>query len=140
MQKASYYTEQVKRYVDIFGFKKIKIIIFEEFIKEPKKIMSEIYEFLGINSDLPDSVGKVFNPSKQPRGKISESIIRNKLLRDASKKILPRKSGTFLKTIFSKDTPKPEIPIEGRKFLEELFREDVKKLEGILEWQLPWSL
>jgi len=56
------YSAQVKRYLDVFGASQIKIIIFEEFSKEPKKIIQEVVKFLGINEEIKNFDSKVYNP------------------------------------------------------------------------------
>lgn len=138
--ETGFYYEQVKRYFKIFGKENIKIIIFEEFIKNTKSQFQEILDFLQVDSKAPDNLGNIYNPSKQTRGKFSEVIIRNKFLRKIGKNILPRSFGTTLKTVFGKDAPKPSISEPDRKFLQEIYFEDVKKLEKLLNRKLPWLI
>jgi len=44
---AGLYSEDIKRYWKFFGKDQVKIIIFEEFILEPKKTVEEVLRFLG---------------------------------------------------------------------------------------------
>jgi len=46
------YSENVKKYFDIFGREQVKVIIFEEFIKDAKGTVEEILRFLGISQKL----------------------------------------------------------------------------------------
>jgi len=50
--KHGLYSDNVKRYFDIFGQKQVKILIFEEFIQNPKTIIEENIKFLGINYSI----------------------------------------------------------------------------------------
>ena len=63
----SYYYDQVKRYFDFFGRAQVKVIIFEEFIKDTRIGMKDILKFLRVNSEPPDSVDKIYNPFFMPK-------------------------------------------------------------------------
>lgn len=135
-----FYYEQVKRYVDLFGENQVKIFIFEEFIKNPRECLKEILNFLGVYSEPPKIVGQVFNPTREPRGKIAKKIIKSKTLRKVVKETLPRSSTSTLKMLFGKKTKKIPLSMEDRKFLEDIYRENVKKLQNLLGRNLPWDL
>ena len=47
MLESGLYCEQVKRYLDKFGLKQVKVLIFDEFIKNQKATLEEVLEFLG---------------------------------------------------------------------------------------------
>lgn len=137
---ASLYYEQVKRYLQIFGSKKVKIIIFEEFVKDTRTSLKEILEFLNIYSEPPDIIENIYNPFTVPRGKLAAQLIRNKIVREAGKNLLPRSITPKLKKIFDKNAPKPKISDDDRNFLEDFFRDDVKKLQELLDRALPWHI
>ena len=46
--KSSLYTDDVKRYLDLFGKNQVKIIIFEEWTKNVKKTIQDILNFLQV--------------------------------------------------------------------------------------------
>ena len=135
---ASLYYEQVKRYLQIFGSKQVKIIIFEEFVKDTRTSLKEILEFLNIDSEPPDIIENIYNPFTVPRGKLVAQLISNKIIREAGKNLLPRSITPKLKKIFDKNAPKPKISAEDRNFLEDFFRDDVKKLQELLDRPLSW--
>lgn len=135
-----FYYEQVKTYLEIFGRNQVKIVIFEEFVKNTREGLLEIYNFLGIESEPPGNSEKIFNPTRKPRGKILEKVIKNQALRKIAKETLPRSSTSTLKTIFGKKTEKEPISNQDKKLLEDLYRDDVKNLERLLERALPWEL
>jgi len=56
------YAQGVKRYLDIFGPKQVKIIIFEEWVKDIPKTLIDIIEFLGIKHANLNFELKTFNP------------------------------------------------------------------------------
>ena len=61
------YFENVKRYLDTFSTKQVKIIIFEEWIKDVRFTIEKILMFLGIESTLEDFEHEIHNPYGVPR-------------------------------------------------------------------------
>ncbi len=55
------YSFQVKRYLNIFGENQVKIIIFEEFIADPKKTLTKILKFLDIKDNLENFEATKYN-------------------------------------------------------------------------------
>ena len=60
------YSEQVNRYISLFGSKNVKVILFEEFVANPKSEVKAIAEFLGITPDFNFSARRV-NANKRHR-------------------------------------------------------------------------
>jgi len=138
----SYYYDQVKRYFDFFGRAQVKVIIFEEFIKDTRIGMKDILKFLGVNSEPPDSVDKIYNPFFMPKlgiaSRIFDSQLRATVWNLKQKGLLPDFIPKNLKKVLPKTDQKLEMSTDDRKFLEGLFREDIIKLEGLLARKLPW--
>jgi len=78
--KSSLYTDDVKRYLDLFGKNQVKIIIFEEWTKNIKQTVKEILNFLKIgykiNEDFDDDAQNKYYNFK-PKGKFSQKIVNN---------------------------------------------------------------
>jgi len=134
------YSESVKRYQQIFGTKNIKIIIFEEFIQNPKQTVKDVLDFLNINHSLSNFQGKAYNPFIAARGPTSEKILTSKDVSKFAKLFLPSATRKFLRRkILTKKQTKPTIEDEDRKILQEYYKENVEKLKKILKRDLPWS-
>jgi hypothetical protein len=58
------FSNQVKRYLDVFKKENVRVILYEDFIGNTKKIVSETLEFLGINNKFQIDY-KVVNPNKR---------------------------------------------------------------------------
>lgn len=68
------YTEQVQRYLDVFGQDNVHIIIFDEFKRNTPEIYRKTLRFLGVNPDFqPDF--QVVNPNKIVRSKTLRSFL-----------------------------------------------------------------
>lgn len=141
MIDGSYYYKSVKRYLETFDKKQIKIIIFEEYISDTKKMIREILDFLEIDDDVPKNIEKIYNPYRQPLGKVGTSLIKNEKVKNFAKSLLPGSSAkTLLKFVSGKSDKKPVLGNNERNEMEKLFTDDVKKLEGLLNRTFPWSI
>ncbi|OGC44895.1 hypothetical protein A2V54_00175 [candidate division WWE3 bacterium RBG_19FT_COMBO_53_11] len=58
------FAEQVKRYLDVFNRRQIKIIIYEEFKKDNAKVYREILEFLGVDQNFVPEFKPVYVTKK----------------------------------------------------------------------------
>jgi len=144
-----FYYESTKRYVQIFGDANVKIIIFEEFIKNQKEIFREILRFLDVDSELPENMDKVYNEYSKPRNKFMSHIIRKKILRNnilgnnilkIGRHTIKRETRHYIQNRFlnTKDV-KPTLTSEEKTTLWEIYQSDVMQLKEFLNRPLPWS-
>jgi hypothetical protein len=149
------YYEQVKRYFDIFGRERVKVIIFEEFVQQLEQSINEVLAFLGVNYTVT-AIREQYNQYSVPRSPLSRSIfaffrwLRAKnikfykilsLLPDSIVESLPLPTGnssSFAARILFKKTEKPKMDPKAVKFLQEIYHDDVLKLESLLGRSLPW--
>ena len=135
-----FYTPLVKRYLDVFSAKCVKIIIYEEWIKNIQETITSILEFLGLDNEDLNVDEKIHNPFHSSRGSISKFVINNKTIVKLSRKVLGVKTrNAIMKKILLKKSIKPELQIEYRKRLAKVFTEDFKNLEKLLGKKLPWN-
>ena len=138
--EAGYYYEQIQRYQKFFSPNQIKIFIFEEFDRNPKEVVKETMDFLGIDGSLPDNLNVRYNQYAEPRGKISSVMLKSPQIKRVGKKFLPSSLGTFVvKNLLNKKTNKPELPKEDGTFLADLYLSDSTNLQKILGKQIPWE-
>lgn len=137
--EASFYYDDVKRYIDIFGRGQVKVIILEEFAENPEMIMNDVLEFLQIHSKPPESIHKTYNPYQAPTKILGNIALRNNIIRNIGKKILPHSAQRYIySNILLTDGKKPKLSEEDRIFFDEIIRNDVKKLSDLLGKSLPW--
>lgn len=129
------YYEQVIRYLDVFDKKNVKIIIYEDFIKNTEQYLIQIFDFLNIDNSLVNKIDykKVHNPYVVPRGNISKSFLKYKSKLKLLKKLLPESLKDYLnKEILFKESDKPVLKPEDKLFLIDYYKEDIKKLQTLL--------
>jgi len=103
------YFENVKRYVNTFGSNQVKIIIFEEFIKNPHATVEEILKFLGINFKFEAFDSTVYNPFTIVRGSTAQFFMKNKIIRKISEKFISKSGRRALReTLLQKKTTQTE--------------------------------
>lgn len=124
-----FYFEQLEEYFLIFDPQKIKVIIFDDFRKNPGKILDEINQFLGLqpfqyNTETRHSTSGIY--------KIKQLNHFNKLETQLSR-FLPDRIKFLLKKMMIK---KPSISKDLRKKLALGYEEDIKKLQNLIKRDL----
>lgn len=136
----SYY-EQVKRYFDVFGKENVKVIIFEDFIKDKQSTYNEVLRFLGLT---PHNIHfDQINPNKNIRLKgLRQFVLQPSPNAKAFfKAILPSKPlrekiKVFLWRINSKKAQRADMKNDTRTYLKDYFKQDIENLERFLEKNL----
>jgi len=132
-------TEWIKRYYDLFPKENIKTIIFEDFKKDNKKYISEIYDFLNVTQQNREEIQvskKWKNMRKSVRFRFIYSIFQSPRLKNKARKILPlpmyyKLKNTIEKIFFKTDTKKISVHLSHELKWE--FRNEVIKLNNYLE-------
>jgi len=135
---SSYY-ENAQRYIDIFGSQQVKILIFEEWVKNVKKTVEEILQFLDLNFKLTDFKEKIHNPYVETRGPLAVKLRKSKSVKKLARMFLSSSTRKSIdKKILHEEKPKPILDDSNRKLLKELYVDDVKKLENLLNRKISW--
>ncbi len=115
------------------SFKEVKVVIFEEFIKDPSAGIKDIYKFLGVADDfVVDNIETTFNVGGVfEKNVLTSFIFGQSALKNGLKKAIP--IPTFLKkikiAIITKyKKPTPEIDQDAEAFLISKLKEDVSRL------------
>jgi hypothetical protein len=138
--RQSLYFDDINRYLSIFGDKQVKVIIFEEFIQDPKETIFEILKFLEINYDISNlDFNKIFNSGQIPKTGLVPSVLKDSKVKNFFKKILDDNSQQFFREKFFTSKTKPTLLEEDKKKLIKFFSEDVKKIHSLLNKPLPWK-
>jgi len=136
------YTQNIKRYIEIFGKENVKIIIFENWIKDTKTMMKEILQFLKINYNLEKFHGEIHYKSdslRVPRSNASRYFLQTGSRNKKIKKIIPRSVLNYVRdNFFTKKTLYPKLDSQSKKILIDFYSDDVKDLEKFLGYELPW--
>ncbi len=142
--RGSFYSDRTQKYLDTFGPARMKVVLFEDFVRGPSRVLSELCAFLGVDPAWRFESGEVYNRSGRPHsrlvaafvnrpGPIVKRVVRSlpePLVRGAKQAIARLNVGE-----------KGRIDAHSRARLRDLFSEDVARLEGILGRDLSiWNL
>jgi hypothetical protein len=138
LEKGFYYI-QLKRYFDVIPKEQIKIIIFEDIIRNPEDITQEVFEFLGVDSSFVPNTSKKANVSGIPKGYLGWIVMKlrkNNLMPDIEfSKVLPEfLVDLILNIIYSK--PEKISNKLVKKLTKKYYLEDIKKLEKLINRDL----
>ena len=133
------YFDSLKTYMNIFESEQIKLLIFEEWTKNPKNTVEEILKFLGLNYSLDGFESETYNAFRAVRGSVAQFFLTNKGVGTVAKSLMPRSVRTFLRNnILLKGGSKPTMDAESRMTLVRFYHDDVLKLQTLLGRKLPW--
>ena len=134
------YHEQVKRYIDNFPPENVGIYIYEDYQKNPRKTVTDIYKFLGVSTHFKPDLSKKYNVSL-PRKKLKESFsLSIESLKRFSVTKLPKYLQTAVTLSIGRNLQKPRIDEESLHFLKNYYAEDIKKLSLLINKDLTMWL
>jgi len=130
------YSEQVKTFKSIFS--NVKVLIFDEFAKDPSNILKDVFEFLKVNPNFEVDTSTRYSHSGKPKNKLLSKLSsrQNKFfygIRVLALKTIPRK---YIEKVASKTLEKSIIPEKTKKSLELFFKDDIEKLESVINKDL----
>jgi hypothetical protein len=73
-REVAMYTDQIDRYLKAFGCDNVKVIIYDDFKKDPARICCETFEFLNVDAGVEPQIG-IVNPNKKVRSKVAQSTL-----------------------------------------------------------------
>lgn len=94
------FTEQVRRYFEVFGRDRVHVIIYDDLANDPAGVYREALEFLEVDPSLNGLRFGVVNPTKFVKSSVLRSILNDRMLRHAAHGVcarLPRKVFTTLR-------------------------------------------
>lgn len=135
--REGFYYRWLKRYFDIFPRDQVKICIFEEFKNDPARVIVDLFDFLGVDTNfLPDTSIR-HNPAGIPKSRLLSRLLFDSTLIRTAKSVLPESVQGLVKRVRQQNlrTP-PTFPADLRAELLDLYREDILKLEALLDRDL----
>lgn len=135
--RESFYFRRLKRFYDAFPREQVKIYVFEEFKREPERVMEDMLEFIGVDeSVLPDTSPR-YNPARVPRSRLANRLLFHPKVIRGVKTILPERAHGLAKRAREwNQSPPPSLPDDLRERLLGFYREDIDALEELLQRDL----
>lgn len=138
------YLEQIKRYIDLFGEEKVKILIFEKLLENQEKHINSISDFLEISRFELPSIQRL-NKRKKVGSSILQALINPpNNIKDVMRTYIPfglrRRTLEFLISINSIDSHEKLISKNLTSQIRNYYFHEIKELERISQTDLScWS-
>jgi hypothetical protein len=137
-----FYYQQLSRYFELFARDQIKIILYEDFKRDPRSIMQQVYSFLDVDKKFAVDVSARHNVTlglPDPRMDAVNTLVRKQLLPRWIKKNIPNKQQLWqiwVRVLTRHRVAAPELDPAIHRRLIELYREDISKLECLIDRDL----
>lgn len=132
------YYEQLNRYYNLFPKEQIKIFTYDEYSKDPQKIMKDIYQFIGVDEGFTADFSYKPNAGGVPKNKFLQDIVMKPYL--ATRLVghlFPEELKRRIRDAISDhNLEKPQLSIEAKKILQENLQDDILKLQNLLNRDL----
>ena len=134
------YAQQLKSIMKYYPKDQLFVITFEEWKENPKKIMREIFSFIGVD----ESFIPVMHIKNVTKGRYRFSFVAKIIhwqapenaLGNLLKLMIPFRIRTYIRQKLSEinrtDAPKPDFPTSIRRLLKEYYKDEIRELEEIL--------
>ena len=134
--KVGQYSQQILRYIKIFGKDRVHVVIFDDFKKRPVECYKATLEFLGADPNFQPRL-EIHNQATKLRSRSLQRILNEqpfyfRMLPSYIRLGLQWRLEKFNRQV----TPNPPMRPESRAFLQGLFSQDIDNLSDILERDL----
>lgn len=135
------YTAQVKRFLEVFPRKQVKILLFEEFSRNTEASMADIFRFLDVDPSVRIDTGLRHNESGLPKSRgLFNFIAKPHPIKEVFKPLVPQRLreriGIQAKSMLLQ---KVNMNPTTRRELEGFFADDIRALADLIDQDLrPW--
>jgi hypothetical protein len=141
-REAARYTDQIRRYFEVFGRSRVHVILYEEFAADVESSYRATLDFLGVDAELGEADFKVLNSNKTVKNPAVRALFGDPLVRATAVAVarkLPRSVFNFLHDIErrvwkmnARPVTRPPLAPELRAELRREFAWEVERLSALL--------
>ena len=137
-KQRGFYYAQLRRYFDQFPSSQIKVYLFEDLTADPRRVLQDLFEFLGVDGDFSPDLSERHNRSGVPRHQaLQRFLISPSPIKTALKAVVP--SGLSKRTARwtrNRNLVKAPMSPEVRMQLIGMYRDDILKLQDVVQRDL----
>lgn len=130
------YSQQVRRYQDLFPADQLRFVIYDDFNARPGDVLTDLFRFLGVDAAFEPDTSQRHNVSLVPRHQTYHRLVAGQnRLKSILKPLLPSGLRQRLRenlTAQEEMVAPPRLDPTRRAHLIELFREDILELQDLL--------
>lgn len=131
------FTEQVKRYIDVFGRDRVHVIFHEDFRLDNVGVVREVYRFIEVDPTFEPEVS-IVNPEARPRSKAVQNLLFRQpdAVRSLVRRVLPKRIRSVLRHSLAElnEAPSTRTPMDPatERRLRESFAPELAQLSALL--------
>lgn len=132
------YAEHVARYLDLFGPDRVRVVLFEDMVRDMAPVRAGLEAFLGVG--LPATGLPQTNVGGRPKSPLVAALLGNERLKATLRRTLPLGLRTRIASRVRQTMTldKPELGTETRAALRHRYAADVAELETMLGRATGW--
>jgi len=134
--KLGLYYQQVKKYIELFSKDQVKILFFEDYVRNPPKINVVLFKFLNVDTTFALDYSEKYNEASLPRFELMNKLLVNSGLIKILKDVVSREKRQKLKRILYSNKRLPVMDETSKQQLIKFYKEDVNNLSGLLNIDL----
>ena len=134
------YSEQVRRYLDLFPRENLLIHIYEEMRRNPEEAMARTFQFLNVGVPEGTAPTARFMEPRVPRMLFLGYSLKKFGIWQKTGRMLPDSLRPVVRKAVNRPRASLKIAPEDRAFLQNHYREDILKLESLLQRNLRFWL
>jgi hypothetical protein len=136
------YGPQLERYLSVFPADQVKVLVFEEFIRDVEGSLAQVFDHCGIedrSSELASVTAR--NQASSPRHPVARWVAGNEQLKAWTRRIVPFELRQRLAAalLYRASDDKETIDPHAVDLLAEHYRDSVRQTSRLLGRPLPWA-
>lgn len=133
--EGSLYADRLERYLRTFGPERVKVLLFQDFVRDPTAVLQEMFEFVGVDPTFRVRPLAARNPGGRPRSRVlADLVVKPNPVVAAARRLLPPRVTDRVKAVLMRINTgkKGTMEPEAAEFLTRFFRRDVARVERLL--------
>lgn len=130
------YSRQVKRYLDLFPREQVRIYWYEQFLKDPAKLIQDVFRFLQVDSKFRPDLSHRSLERRAPRCIALHYWLTKLSIRDHLRALVPKGSRAWLRTVSFRQGSSIAMRPADRRCLVDYYQEDIRELAALLNRDL----
>jgi hypothetical protein len=137
-KNAGFYSEQLARYYKVFKAEQLKVVLYDDLVSEPQRLIQDLFTFVGVDPDFEPDMTERPNATGVPKSQfmyraLRTLFIKQNPIKSISRLIFPRSvRKKFMQLVRSKNIRKQPMPQEIRANLMDYFHEDILRLQDLI--------
>jgi hypothetical protein len=130
------YHDQVKRYLERFPEKNIRIYWYEEAWQQPHRFLVDLFQFLDVDSTFRPDTSRKSRERKSPRFALANYAVKQFDIAHRFTQLIPSWTRPVIRKLLFQRGRTLTMDLADRKYLIDYYREDITKLASLLNRDL----